>query len=1127
MQSYALDKTSFPAQRKFLKTLLIMNFTVVLIFACLQVGAAGMAQTVTLSEKNARLEKVFRKIYRQTGYEFLYNFEMMAKANPISIQVKDRPLDEVLDLCFKDQALSYVIEDKTIVVKEREMPGQARQTDERNLPDLTISGRVTDSGSGDPIPGVNVVIKGTTQGTTTDAEGRYSLSAPENATLVFSSIGYMSQEVAVNNRSVINIDLMVDVQTLDDVVIIGYGTERRSRIMGSIGSVSNESIEQSKGIVSPEQAIQGRVAGVNVTSTSGIPGQGLRVDIRGSASISGSNEPLYVVDGVPISSGTESRFAFGIPPESPIAHLNPSDIESIEILKDASAAAIYGSRATNGVVLITTKRGGEGPTQFNFSTSTGFENVRKKLDIASSDDYLTVMNEARTNYNNDRGLVAGSPGYRAPLADPREPGQKDTDWFDLVTREYAGIENYNLNISGGNEKTRFFTSGEYMRHEGIIKTNEIDRFSGRLNLDHKASDRLDLRVTIGLSRTENNRIQNEGSGRGILVRSLEQRPYDKPYKADGSYSIGGVDILRHNGVQVINEQDVSLVSHDAVFEASGTLTLFKGLRFQSKVGGEYRSAHEYVYLNADHPRGGAGGVVHDWRSTRTNILFENTFTFDHDFTDNLHFSALLGHSVQKFVYEPSYLSGEDFPSPSFGYIESAGRIAGGWTSWNAYALESIISRINLNYDERYIMWITLRRDGSSKFLGDNRYGIFPSVSAGWRLSEESFIQDLDIFSDLRLRGSYGLTGNQDGIGEFAAVPGASGGENYRGSTGIAITNVGNPDLTWETANQLNVGLDVGFFNGRLSLTTDYFIQNTNDLLYNRPLHTTSGFSSTVQNIGSMSNRGFELSIRSVNTQGTPLSWTTDFNISSVRNELTSLIGETIPVGEHHVIKEGEAMGSFFMLRQLGIYQDNDEVPQAEYDAGVRAGDIRYEDINGDNRITSADRQVVGTANPDFYGGITNSLTFGNFDFSAFISFKYGNEIYNNWARRLDSFGTYQYALRADNIDARWTGPGTSNTVPRAILGNYNIQNSTRFLEDGSYVRLQNVTLGYTLPESLTERISARKIRFSVSGRNLLTFTDYSGMDPEVSATLSPAELGVDHFSVPQLRSIIFNVDIGF
>jgi TonB-linked SusC/RagA family outer membrane protein len=992
--------------------------------------------------------------------------------------------------------------------------------------DITVTGTVTDAETGEPIPGVSIVVRGTNQGTATDAQGKYALTVPEDAVLVFSSIGYQSQEIAVDNRSTIDVALQADIQTLEDVVVIGYGTEKRSRIMGSIGSVSGESIQQSKGIVSPEQAIQGRVAGVNVTSTSGIPGQGLRVDIRGAASVSGSNEPLYVIDGVPMSSGTESRFEFGIPPESPIAHLNPSDIESIEVLKDASAAAIYGSRATNGVVLITTKRGSEGPTQFNFSAGVGIENVRKKIDIASSDDYLEVMNEARANYNADRGLSPGDAGYRPPLVDPREPGQQDTDWFDLVTQHNAMVENYNLSVSGGNAKTRFFISGEYMNHEGIIHTNGIDRISGRMNLDHKASDRLDLKVSIGLSRTENNRIQNEDSGRGILVRSLEQRPYDKPFKEDGSYTVGGVDILRHNGVQVINEQDVSLINHDAVFETSATLKILEGLRFQSKVGGEYRSSHEYVYLNANHPRGGAGGVVHDWRSTRTNILFENTLTFDHDFTDKLHFGGLLGHSLQKFVYEPSYVSGEDFPSPSFGYIESAGRITGGWTSWTAYALESYISRFNLNYDEKYIVWFSLRRDGSSKFLGDNRYGWFPSVSAGWRLGEEQFVRDLGIFSDLRLRVSYGVTGNQDGIGDFAAVPSASGGENYRGATGIAIVNVGNPDLTWETANQLNIGLDAGFFNGRLSFTADYFIQKTNDLLYNRPIQTTSGFSSTVQNIGSMENRGVELSIHSVNTEGR-VSWTTDFNISSVRNELTSLIGEAIPVGEHHVIREGEPLGSFYILRQLGIYQNNDDVPQPQFNQGVRAGDIIYEDVNGDNIITSADRQVIGSPNPDFYGGINNTLRFGNFDLSAFISFKYGNEIYNNWARRLDSFGTYEYALRADNIDKRWTGPGTSNTVPRAILGNYNIQNSTRFLEDGSYLRLQNVTFGYTLPESIVEKIKARSLRLSVSARNLFTITNYSGMDPEVSATLSPTQLGVDHFSVPQMRSFIFNLELGF
>lgn len=992
----------------------------------------------------------------------------------------------------------------------------------------TVSGTVTDSETGDVLPGVNIQLEGTTIGTTTDQNGEYRLEVPESSDnlLIFSFIGYETQQIEIDGRSTIDVSLSSDISLLGEMVVIGYGEQRRSRVIGSVGSIGRQNIESSTGLVSPEQAIQGHVSGVNVTSTSGIPGQGLRVDIRGAASVSGSNEPLYVVDGIPLSGETDSRFSFGIPRESPIAHLSALDIESIEILKDASAAAIYGSRATNGVVLITTKRGNEGPTQINISSRVGFDNVRKRVNIASSDAYFEVMNEARENYNQDHGLLPGDPGYQSPLEDPREPGEEDTDWFDLVTRENARVQSFNFNISGGDAKTRFYTSGEYMVHEGLIKTNEIDRFSGRLNVDHKASERLDLRISIGLSRTENNRIQNEGSGRGILVRSLEQRPFDDPYFEDGSYQIGGVDILRHNGVQVINEQDASLTSDDVVFDASGTIEFLPWLRYQSKVGGEFRFAHEYIYLNANHPRGGSGGVVHDWRTIRRNLLLENMLMFDRVVGENLHLSGLVGHSAQKYIHEPSRISGEDYPSPSFGYIVSAGRISDGWTSWNSYGLESIISRVNINYDERYMFSATLRRDGSSKFLGENRYGLFPSVSGGWRITREPFFRDINMFSELRLRVSYGLTGNQDGIGDFAAVPRAGGGENYGGNTGIAIIDVGNPNLTWETANQFNVGLDLGLFDDHLIFTADYFIQNTNDLLYNRPLHTTTGFSSSVQNIGSMSNRGLELAVRTVNMDGN-FSWNTDFNISFTRNELTSLIDETITVGAFHVLKESEALGTFYMLRQLGIYQHDDEVPQALYDDGVRAGDIMYEDLNGDGDITSADRQVVGTANPDFYGGITNSLRFRNFDFSAFISFKYGNKLYNNWARRLDSFGYYQYALRADNIDKRWTGPGTSNDMPRASLDNFNIQNSTRFLEDASYLRLQNVTLGYTLPAELTSRINARQVRFSVSGKNLITLTDYSGMDPEVSATLNPVELGVDHFSVPQMRTFTFNVDIGF
>lgn len=998
----------------------------------------------------------------------------------------------------------------------------------------SISAEVSDAATGQPIPDVAVSVQGTDISGLTGPEGRVLLvNVPVGThTIVAERLGYAPVEqstvtVAEGETAAVSLAMTASALALDAVVVIGYGTERRSRLTGSVGSVDSETIGRSAGPLTTERFIQGRVAGVNVTSTSGMPGQGLRVDVRGAASITSGNEPLYVVDGVPISGGTEENHDFGIERTSPIAHINPSDIESIDILKDAAATAIYGSRAMNGVVLITTKRGRSGPTQIEVSSSFGVEDVPKRVEIASSDEYFEVMNEARANFNRDNGIYAGEPGYQPPLEDLREPGHVDTDWFELVTRERALVSTNDLSVSGGDERTRFFLSLSHKRHEGIIKRNRFERLSGRANFDHRATDRLDLRASIGLSRTVNNRVQNEQSGRGLLVRSLEQRPFDKPFNEDGSYTIGGADILRHNGVQVLNEQENDLTNYGALVEAGATYAIARSLRYQGKLGGDFGLTHEYVYRNANHPRGGPDGTAFDWRTISRNLLIENTLTLDHAFSRDVRASGLLGHSFQTLEREPSMIQGQGFPSPGFGYITSAGSIPEASTSWTSYAIESIISRVNVDLKDRYTLAATLRRDGSSRFARGQRYGLFPSAAVVWHVDQEPFLRDSGLFSELRLRASYGLTGNQNGIANFAAAPTATGGHNYRNQTGIAITNAGNPDLTWETAKQFNMGVDFSLLNRRLAFTMEVFVQDTEDLLFARPLHGTTGFSSTVVNIGSMSNRGFEASASTLNLDG-KLNWTSTLNISFTRNEITSLLGdEPIPFGGEHVLQVGEPLGTFYMLRQIGLYQSDDEVPQALYAAGVRAGDVKFEDVNGDGNITSADRQVVGSANPDLYGGFTNSLQYENFDLSAFVSFKYGNRVFNSWSQRLDSHGRFQYALRADNIHNRWTGPGTSNDVPRARLGDYNVQNSTRFLEDGSFARLQNLTLGYTLPGTVAQRLHLDQFRLYLSAKNLITLTGYSGMDPEVTVSLDPRNMGVDHFNVPQMRTITFGVNAGF
>ena len=1083
-------------------------------------------QRVTLEFHEVSLLEALNQIAVEAGMNLNYNPENVSLDKTVSAVLINETVEEALSELLNDAQLNYLVSasGQLVLLPLRGSRGQPH----------VVSGRVVESGTNDPLPGANVILKGTTIGSATDNEGHFEFTIPQagldNAVLAVSYLGFVTKEIPVDGRTQFDVVLEpVELDVLGELIVIGYGVERRGRITGSVGSVGRETIEAATGVVSPEQTMQGRVSGVNISSSSGIPGQGFRVDIRGAGSISAGNEPLYVVDGTPIAGGGSGRFNFGITRESPISHINPDDIESISILKDAAATAIYGSRASNGVVLITTRQGSAGPTQINFSTKTGFETIPNPVKMANSDTWFEVMNEARMNYNNDQGYTENDLRFMRPLDDPRGPDFEDTDWLDLVTRDRALIQNYSLSAAGGTPDTRFFVSGSHMTHEGIILTNNFERTSGRLNIDHAATDRINLNANVNLSRSINNRIQNEGSGRGILVRSIEQPPHAKPYHEDGSYQIGGVDIPRHNGLQVINEQTAEINRYLGLFDASGVVRVADWLRFQTKVGGEFNFSHEYVHLNENHPRGVGNGVVFDWRQINRNLLFENTLMFDYMLTRDLNLSGLVGQSVQRHEMELNYVQGQGYPTPSFGYIGSAGEITAGHSGWTGFTLDSYLSRVNLNYQDRYTFSGTIRRDGSSKFVGDNRYGIFPSASVGWRISKEPFFRTMPrshYISDLRIRLAYGLTGNQEGISNFIAIPSATGGHNYRGNSGIAVTAEGNPDLTWETGEQFNLGLDLALFNSRISLTSNYFVQNTNDLLYNRPVQGTTGFTTSIANVGNIRNRGMEFEIHTVNMSGGSVLWNSNFNIAFNRNEILSLIGDEPIVSGVHVLMEGEPMGTFYMLRQTGIYQHDDEVPGPLFEQGVRAGDVIYEDINGDGLITSADRQVVGHANPKFFGGFSNSLSYRNFDLNILVSFKYGNKIYNQGARGIDHFGANNFGMRAENIDNRWTGPNTSNSVPRASTSNYNLQHSTRFLEDGSYLRVQNVTLGYSLPNELIERYGLRQVRVHVAGKNLLTITGYSGMDPDVSTSLSPVNMGIDYYNVPQMRMIEMGINVG-
>lgn len=1115
MKFYALMRSDmkFCAYKKIMR---LMKLTFLLtVCAVLQVSAAGFGQSVSLSKRGATLESVFREIRKQTGYHFLYNTQMLQEARPVDIDVRRASVEEVLDKCFEGQPLTYTITQKTVVVKRKEVPVAADVQ-------MDVRGTVTDE-KGGALPGATIQVRGAGKVTQSDDNGSFLLrDIPDDAVLVVSYTGYLTQEVAVKGRSSIRVALKEQPKDMDAVVVVGYGTQSRTTVSSAIGSFKPDE-QNARPVLGPDQMLQGRVAGVMISGASGTPGSANRVSIRGIGSLSGSNEPLYVIDGIPVVRHNAALFNMG-ENMNPLAELNPNDIESIEVLKDAASAAIYGSRATNGVIIITTKSGKSGKGQLSLNTYVGVQQqpYMHKLKMASSDLYLEVLNESIDNYNQQNGYTQGHSRFVERWEHPY-PGLPDTDWMDLVTRE-AMTKNINLSFSGSTAKGSYYLSGSYLDQEGVIITNRLKKYTVKLNLNQELQPWLKVGANTNFSYTNNNRVPGANIGSTITGRSLYQRVFDRPYKPNGEYYLGGTpELMFHNPMQILNEQKAVLNNYRLLGNGFAEVKLARDLRLKTSVGTDVIYTYDYVYYNEKHPYGTGNGRLVDNRRLMTNLLIENTLNYNNDWR-KLDYGFLAGQSYQRINSSSAMVDGRGFPSPSFDVNSVAAEIAEASTGLSENSLVSYFARGNFSWDRRYLLTLSMRADGSSRFAPENRFGYFPSVSAGWLVSKENFWPLSAV--DLKLRTSYGATGNQDGIGNYDYQALTGGGYNYDNQSGIAITNFGNRELTWESANQLDAGADLSFASGRYSLSADYFVKNTENLLYDRPIHSTTGFTQITSNVGSMRNWGWEFAGKA-NFNFGKLKWTSDLNISFIRNKLTSLIGDDeILIGANRVLKVGEEVGGIYVYKMLGIYQDDKDVPQEFYDQGVRAGDVIYEDINDDKKIDVFDRQIVGSSNPDFYGGWNNTLEFRNFDLSFFLTFQKGLEVYAPWRISVERLGNGINALIERAAKERWTGPGTSNTTPRAIYGHtWNTQNSSRWMEDGSFLRMRSLSLGYTVPRSILSRLKLSHARLYVQGDNLFLLTKYSGLDPEVNGNLDPKFMGQDDLILPQPRTLLFGLNI--
>ncbi len=992
-----------------------------------------------------------------------------------------------------------------------------------------VTGTVTVA-SGEPLAGATVRVAALPdQGTVTDIDGFYSINASPDDVLIISFIGYQTQEILVGDRTEINVVLRVDQQLLSEVVVVGYGVQTRSDLTGSIASISADEIENQP-VASLDAALQGRASGVFVSSPSGTPGAGITINIRGQTSLSASSEPLYVIDGVPVIAEDLSGLFSGGQSTNSLADLNPNDIASIEILKDASATAIYGSRGANGVVLITTKRGEAGTSKIGFNTYTGFQNITNAVDMMSSQEFLNLMNDAAIQDNRDLGTnysdthVSDIWGY-----DPNDPDIQNTRWYDEIFRTSA-VSNYELTASGGSDQTRYFTSLSYFDQEGVQLGTGFERISGRVNLDTEVTNWLDFGANITLNRTIQDRTINDNSLFGVVINALAGDPLMPVYEDDGSYadpfSYFGWWML-DNPVLIANEYSRFTRTVRGLGTIFGNASITDELSFRSSLSIDYTNLDDEAYtpiISRESQNSQSNGFGSFLTTQDFTWLIENYLSYVNTIGEKHNVNALVGTSFQSSNRNFSSINAQGFPSDQFTKLSVASQVTAASTSGTSWGLASYYFRGNYSYDNRYLFTATGRIDGSSRF-GDNfRYGFFPSGSIAWRMTNESFMENQEIFSELKPRISYGITGNQEGIGNFASR-GLFGVSEYRSTPTLVSTQLSNADLTWESTKQIDVGVDIGLFEDRLNISADYFIKTTEDLLLNRLIPGISGFSSVTENVGKVENKGFEFDIRGAILSGRDLSWTSSFNISFIKNEVLELVVDDQILNDSHILSEGQPMGTFHLIDHNGV--------------DPATGNMLWIDENGDGIIDSGDRRTVGNAQPDFFGGWANTLTYKGFDLNVMFQFTYGNELFNHSRASYENLGWSRigipgiFPLPDGNnhslADNRWMQPGDQTDIPRAGLTNKNWREySSRWLEDGSYLRLKNLTLGYNFSPDFTRRLGMSNLRLYVQGQNLLTFTNYTGLDPEVNQNArNPLVAGSDFGTHPQVKTVSFGINLEF
>ncbi|MBB3839341.1 TonB-linked SusC/RagA family outer membrane protein [Runella defluvii] len=1099
-----------------------------------------LKQKVSVHVENQGVRQALTVIEKQIKIRFAYRPTALPADRKITLIASNEPLSEVLGKLTRSLRLRYeIIGQQIILTPEKEaapVPASSGALPREAVAPLArkVGGVVNDE-SGTGLPGVSVVVKGTTRGTTTNSDGRFDLEVPnDNATLVFSYLGYVTQEIMVGNQVQLTIALKVDAKSLEEVIVVGYGVQRKSDLTGSVGTVKGEALQE-RPSASLNQALSGRITGVNVSVNSGRPGGRANIRIRGNTSVSVANNPLYVIDGVILNA---TDLANG---STPMDYINANDIASIEVLKDASATAIYGARGANGVILVSTKRGSKDGGRVNYDTDFSVGVLPRKIPLLNSEEFLRIEDVAYENAKKYDPVGWAGGKYVDPktkrtnplLFDSNGKPLYNTDWQDESFRK-ALTQNHQLSFTGGNSKDNFGVYLGYRNEDGLMTGSWLKRFSGHFVVDSQIKKWLKVGGALSYNDQNESQVDPLGGGGIIAMRQvLEALPIIPVRYPDGRWG-GNEDYPGMEGggnpVHVATERLYYLKTQTMLGNIYTNITLAKGLELRTTLGtniinqrNDYYGGRTLNYISRNQ-----GGDAYITNERHNSWQFENYLTYNTKFKSIHSVNALLGLAWQHVDRFSSQARAQRFQDDYFQFNNlGAGAVAVAPTSsTSAYGLNSYFGRINYSLKEKYLLTFTGRIDGSSKFGSSNRYAIFPSAALAWRVIDEDFMKGIPVISNLKLRTSYGLTGNSEitayqalaGLGNYSVI------FNNTRQIGIGVNRLANPDLRWEKTAQVDAGIEIGLFNNRLNLEFDVYRKLTSDMLLSAPVPSSSGYTTVSQNIGSMENRGIELGINSVNVATPNFNWSTAFNISINRNKVIALTGGADIFNGSTIIREGQPVGSFFGFVHQGTWSLAEESEAARY--LKKPGDIKYQDVNQDGVINDNDRVIIGKGIPDGFGTLTNTFSHKNLELMVDLQFMYGNDVLfrskHSAEDRTGIANSFKTVLNA------WT-PERQNTniaQTRPVSAGYNTNNDTDRVQDGSFIRGRNLLLSYRFPTKMIEKIHLNRLRAFASVQNFFLRTKFEGYDPEVSTSGSAFDQGVDLYAYPKPRVFMVGLNIG-